>query len=177
MADNTSSQISEMDKLVSEYEAIIDSEKSEAEKTEELNEWKRELVKTYDLEKEKLEDINLEREKGIELLQNEIDESKKNKYNKYLDEYQTQIEDANEKFGQEYTLQIHLGSQLSTDDNISGQEYWYGVDEKLQEMFDDITPQESQFFMGMENIATISFDDSIDQLRFYNKFFRNNNYL
>ena len=164
MADKTSSQISEMDKLVSEYEAIIDSEKSEAEKTEELNEWKRELVKTYDLEKEKLEEINLEREKGIELLKNEIDESKKNKYNKYLDEYQEQIEDANEKFGQEYTLQIHLGSQLSTDDNISGQEYWYGVDEKLQEMFDDITPQESQFFMGMENIATISFDDSIDQL-------------
>ena len=164
MADNTSSQISEMDKLVSEYEAIIDSEKTEAEKTEELNEWKRELVKTYDLEKEKLEEINLEREKGIELLKNEIDESKKNKYNKYLDEYQEQIEDANEKFGQEYTLQIHLGSQLSTDDNISCQEYWYGVEEKLQEMFDDITPQESQFFMGMENIATISFDDSIDQL-------------
>lgn len=164
MADKTSSQISEMDKLVSEYEAIIDSEKSEAEKTEELNEWKRELVKTYDLEKEKLEEINLEREKGIELLKNEIDESKKNKYNKYLDEYQEQIEDANEKFGQEYTLQIHLGSQLSTDDNISGQEYWYGVDEGLQEMFDDITLQESQFFKGMENIATISFDDSIDQL-------------
>ena len=164
MANKTSSQISEMDKLVSEYEAIIDSEKSEAEKTEELNEWKRELVKTYDLEKEKLEEINLEREKGIELLKNEIDESKKNKYNKYLDENQTQIEDANEKFGQEYTLQIKLGSQLSTDDNEEGQEYWYGVDEKLQEMFDDITLQESQFFMGMENIATISFDDSIDQL-------------
>ena len=72
MADKTSSQISEMDKLVSEYEAIIDSEKSEAEKTEELNEWKQNLAETYSIEKDKLADVNLEREKGIQLLKDEI---------------------------------------------------------------------------------------------------------
>lgn len=164
LSNKIDSQADSMKNLVSEYEAILDSDKSTIEKTEELNEWKQELIKTYDLEKEKLADLNLEREKGIDLLNGEIEASKKSEYQKYLDKYSEQIADANEKFGQANTLSIHLGSQLDTADNIDGQEYWYGVDEGLQKLFDDITAQESEFFIGMENIASISFSDSIDEL-------------
>ena len=164
LSNKIDSQADSIKNLVSEYEAILDSDKSTIEKTEELNEWKQELIKTYDLEKEKLADLNLEREKGIDLLHGEIEASKKSEYQKYLDKYSEQIADANEKFGQANTLNIHLGSQLDTADNIAGQEYWYGVDEGLQKLFDDITAQESEFFMGMENIASINFADSIDEL-------------
>ena len=65
-------QTNEMKQLVSQYEAILDSEKTESEKTEELNEWKQNLAETYSIEKDRLADVNLEREKGIQLLKDEI---------------------------------------------------------------------------------------------------------
>lgn len=61
-----------MDDLISQYESIVDSEKSEAEKTEELTEWKQTLAETYGITKDKLANLNLEREDGIKLLEEEI---------------------------------------------------------------------------------------------------------
>ena len=61
-----------MDDLISQYESIVDSEKSEAEKTVELTEWKQTLAETYGITKDKLANLNLEREEGIELLKEEI---------------------------------------------------------------------------------------------------------
>ena len=61
-----------MDDLISQYESIVDSEKSEAEKTEELTEWKQTLADTYGITKDKLANLNLEREEGIKLLEQEI---------------------------------------------------------------------------------------------------------
>ena len=61
-----------MDNLISQYEGIVDSEKSESEKTKELTEWKQTLAETYGITKDKLANLNLEREDGIELLKEEI---------------------------------------------------------------------------------------------------------
>ena len=61
-----------MDDLISQYEGIVDSEKSESEKTKELTEWKQTLAETYGITKDKLANLNLEREEGIELLKEEI---------------------------------------------------------------------------------------------------------
>ena len=71
-AKTLNEQTSAMKDLVSQYEAILDSEKTETEKVEELNKWKQTLADTYGITKEKLANLNLEREDGIKLLQEEI---------------------------------------------------------------------------------------------------------
>ena len=72
-AKSINDQSNSMKDLVSQYEKILDSEKTESEKTEELNKWKQTLAETYGFEKDKLAELNTEREKGIELLNAEID--------------------------------------------------------------------------------------------------------
>ena len=71
-AKSTKELTDSMDDLISQYESIVDSEKSEAEKTEELTEWKQTLAETYGITKDKLANLNLEREDGIKLLEEEI---------------------------------------------------------------------------------------------------------
>ena len=71
-AEQMKEQAASMDELISEYEKILESEKSEVEKVKELNTWKQEISDTYGIEKEKLAGLNLEREDGIKLLQEEI---------------------------------------------------------------------------------------------------------
>ena len=87
-------QADAMKDLVSQYEAILDSEKTEAEKTEELNEWKQTLADTYGFEKDKLRELNLEREEGIELLKQEIKASDRNNRDEWLGENVKQIDKA-----------------------------------------------------------------------------------
>lgn len=71
-AEKTQEQIKSLDELKKKYIEIIDSANDEKTKNEQLNEIKRELIETYGIEKEHLEDLNLERENGIKLLEKEI---------------------------------------------------------------------------------------------------------
>ena len=71
-AEKTQEQIKSLDDLKKKYIEIVDSTDSEKTKNEQLNEIKQELIETYGIEKEHLEDLNLERENGIELLEKEI---------------------------------------------------------------------------------------------------------
>lgn len=93
-ANTINDQTNEMKQLVSQYEAILDSEKTESEKTEELNKWKQTLVETYGFEKDKLAELNTEREKGIELLNAEIDAENSKKRGEWLAKYANQFEKA-----------------------------------------------------------------------------------
>lgn len=79
--EEKSQKLSELQK---QYEKILDSTDSEAEKTRQLDEWKKILIDTYGFEKQALEEINLEREKGIKLLQEEIDTENRKERNKWL---------------------------------------------------------------------------------------------
>lgn len=79
--EEKSQKLSELQK---QYEKILDSTDSEAEKTRQLDEWKKILIDTYGFEKQALEEINLEREKGIKLLQEEIDAENRKERNKWL---------------------------------------------------------------------------------------------
>lgn len=71
-AEKTQEQIKSLDDLKKKYIEIVDSTDSEKTKNEQLNEIKQELIETYGIEKEHLEDLNLERENGIKLLEKEI---------------------------------------------------------------------------------------------------------
>ena len=93
-AKTINDQTNEMKQLVSQYEKILDSEKTESEKTEELNKWKQTLAETYGFEKDKLAELNTEREKGIELLNAEIDAENSKKRGEWLAEYANQFEKA-----------------------------------------------------------------------------------
>lgn len=90
-AKSINDQSDSMKDLVSQYEKILDSEKTESEKTEELNKWKQTLAETYGIEKDKLAELNTEREKGIELLNAEIDAENSKKRGEWLAEYANQF--------------------------------------------------------------------------------------
>ncbi len=96
-ANSIEDQSKAMNDLVSQYKTIVDSEKTEAEKTEELNEWKQTLVETYGFEGDKLKELNTERERGIELLKEEIDAVNQRERGIWLAENSTQFTTAKEK--------------------------------------------------------------------------------
>lgn len=96
-ANSIEDQSKAMNDLVSQYKTIVDSEKTEAEKTEELNEWKQTLVETYGFEGDKLKELNTERERGIELLKEEINAVNQRERGIWLAENSTQFTTAKEK--------------------------------------------------------------------------------
>ena len=72
-ADKINEQAKSLDDLKKKYIEIVDSTDSEKTKNEQLNEIKQELIDTYKIEKDRLADLNLEREKGLALLEQTID--------------------------------------------------------------------------------------------------------
>ena len=66
-------QAKALDDLKKKYEDICNSTDDEKTKNEQLNEIKQELIDTYKIEKDRLADLNLEREKGLALLEQTID--------------------------------------------------------------------------------------------------------
>lgn len=87
-------QTDSMKDLVSQYETILDSEKTDAEKTVELNKWKQTLVETYKIERDELRKLNTDREYGIQLLEDEIDAVNSRNRNKWLGENKEAVDTA-----------------------------------------------------------------------------------
>jgi len=79
-AKELNEQAQALEDLRQKYIDIVDSEDSTAKKTEELNEWKKTLIETYGLEKEAIEQVNLAREDGLKLIDDEI--AKQNRENR-----------------------------------------------------------------------------------------------
>lgn len=96
-AEKINEQAKALDDLRQQYIDIVDSESDVTAKTEELNKWKQTLIETYGFEKEALENINLEREKGLGLLDDEINKNRINSAETWLTENKDAYEDAKKK--------------------------------------------------------------------------------
>lgn len=155
-ADKAKEQAAAFSDLKTQYLAIIDSTDDEATKTENLNEWKNTLIETYGFEKKALESLNTEREKGIELLEQESKAGIKSTYQNYLVENKNEIEKAKKKLGQLGEFNIFTGSQIDVDENAD-----FGVAKNLQKYFD----VKSGDYLGELNYKlSINFDDAVDEL-------------
>lgn len=145
-----------MDDLVSQYEAILDSEKTETEKIEELNEWKQTLADTYGITKDKLAELNLEREDGIKLLQEEI---KNAKIKQQLD-----WQEANKKAISNAKNKIEHAPSFNRDGNVYGDgvDYWtginYSISDEIKNLFDEVV-QVDEFTVDFK----INTDNAIDE--------------
>lgn len=130
-------QAQSLEDLRQKYIDIVDSEDSTAKKTEELNEWKKTLIETYGLEKQAIEQVNLARENGLKLIDDEIIKNKINGAETWLTENKNAYEDAKKKL---------LGTNNSTETAvISKANIVMNVDKSAlddySENFDDIMKQ------------------------------------
>ena len=155
-ADKAKEQAAAFSDLKTQYLAIIDSADDEATKTEKLNEWKNTLIETYGFEKKALESLNTEREKGIELLEQESKAGIKSTYQNYLVENKNEIEKAKKKLGQLGEFNIFTGSQIDVDENAD-----FGVAKNLQKYFD---VKSGDYFGELNYKLSINFDDAVDEL-------------
>lgn len=96
-AEKYEEQATSLQNLRQEYINIVDSESDVSKKTEELNKWKETLIETYGFEKEAIEKVNLEREKGLGLLDDEITKNRINTAETWLTENKDSYEDAKKK--------------------------------------------------------------------------------
>ncbi len=96
-AEKYEEQATSLASLRQEYINIVDSESDVSKKTEELNKWKETLIETYGFEKEAIEKVNLEREKGLGLLDDEITKNRINSAETWLTENKDSYEDAKKK--------------------------------------------------------------------------------
>lgn len=142
-------------KLKDQYLEILDSTDDEAVKTEKLNEWKNTLIETYGLEKEALENLNTEREKGIELIEQESKANVKSTYQDYLVKNKKEIEKANKKLGQSGEFNIFTGSQIDIDKSGN-----YGVSDSLKKYFNI---ESGYYFGNLTNKLEINYDDAVDE--------------
>lgn len=130
-------QAKSLEDLRQKYIDICDSENSSAKKTEELNEWKKTLIETYGLEKQAIEQVNLAREDGLKLIDDEIIKNKINSAETWLTDNKKAYEDAQKKL---------LGANNSTETAvISRANIVMNIDKSAlddySENFDDIMKQ------------------------------------
>ena len=71
LTEDYKNQKNSLQTLRDEYQSIINSQDSEADKTKLLDELKQKIIKTYDLEKEAIKGVNNERKKANDLLDDE----------------------------------------------------------------------------------------------------------
>lgn len=102
-ANKYKEQAKSLDDLKTAYINIVDSETTATEKTEALNDWKNELIKTYGFERQAIENVNLEREKGLGLLDKEIEKQNRKNADLWMGENAEAFEEARKAI-QEYTV-------------------------------------------------------------------------
>lgn len=106
-AEKLDNQVEAIKNLKTEYLAIIDSDKTSIEKTEELNTWKQTLIDTYGDEYEALQTLNDERERGVEILNAEIQKTARAARDEWIGTNDKAIEKAVEKY---YDVDSRIGS-------------------------------------------------------------------
>lgn len=115
-SEKNDEQAKSLDELKEKYKEICDSADDEKTKNEELNEIKIELINAYKIEKENLEELNLEREKGLELLDEEFKKSKRNSQNVWLDRNKEIVNKANQEMA---SSGVDYFSAYLSENNIS----------------------------------------------------------
>lgn len=138
MAEKYDEQATALQNLRQEYINIVDSESDVSKKTEELNEWKKTLIETYGFEKEALENVNLEREKGLGLLDDEITKNRINSAETWLTENNKAYEDAKKKLtSRNNTTETSVIARANVIENVTKdtlKEYSSNFDEILKQL-------------------------------------------
>lgn len=137
-AQEIENQTKSLKDLKEAYLAIVDSDKTTIEKTEELNTWKQELIETYGFEKEALEELNTEREKGIGLLDEEIEKQNRASRGEWLGNNASAIKTARNKI--ENNQNGLTGGQTDgiiriEDVSVDGKINLDNIDNKIIDMF------------------------------------------
>ena len=109
-AEETSEYIDSLEGLKDKYLEIVDSENSMSEKTQELNKFKQELVETYGFEKDIIDKLNLSREHGIELLDEEAQKQAKAKRNEFYAQNDKVIQKSINEFENTHTI-VYNGTE------------------------------------------------------------------
>ena len=135
-ADEVNNQVKALEDLKKKYIEIVDSTDDEKTKNEQLNEIKQELIDTYKIEKDNLADLNLEREEGIKLLEEEIKLAKVKQQRDWLEDNKKAINNAKNKL--EYNQSFNNDGYTYAD----GFDYWTGKDnsisDEIKNLFDRV---------------------------------------
>lgn len=124
VADANNEEISSLKDLRKQYLEIIDSSKTLSEKDVELAEWKKTLASKYDIEIDKLKELNYERKIALDLIDEEIlkqakqtfaNEDYKRKYDAFLKEYYN-ADYGNTSAVTHATRQAHIEAKIDNDD-------------------------------------------------------------
>ena len=162
-ANKYKEQTQSLKDLRQQYIDIVDSENDVSKKTEELNEWKQTLIETYGFEKEALENVNLEREKGLDLLDAEIAANNRKSRNTYLEENKSNIQKAYAELGKSSTDTWYSQIIDETD----------GISKRISKLFDDVSTKELSY--GITDVSlSLNYEDEYDRLdklkNLYNEF-------
>ena len=133
-ARETTEYIDSLDDLKIRYIDIVDSEASVSEKTQELNKFKQETVETYGFEKDIIDELNLSRKDGIDLLDEEISKIKERNYNLWLGENKGTFEKAKHKLEEE---NIFVGARIDAPFKIGDIDI-SKIDSEIQKIFSNI---------------------------------------
>lgn len=133
---------SSLETLKQEYFDIVDSSKTEAEKTQDLIEWKKKLVEAYGDEKDAIEGVTTARATGVQFFDKEAYENAKEYLVKAGEDYQKAVEKAfSAKTSQTYIYSgnTQAKNQLQDDLNqfgISLGAWYYGSDSDSRILLD-----------------------------------------
>lgn len=160
-AESYKEQAKSLDELQKKYQEICDSESLEAEKVQQLNDLKKELINTYGFTEEALNNLNLEREKGIKLLENEIKLANQASRGEWLGSNKDAIENADKKIKYQ-----GVGSG-STDGIVKAMVLSHGytnldnINSDIKNMFEDISYEASGLLSNMS--FKVAGDDMIEK--------------
>lgn len=160
-ADTYKEQSKSLDELKKKYQEICDSEVLETEKIQQLNDLKQELIDTYGFTEEALRNLNLEREKGIELLENEIRLANQSSRGEWLGNNKEAIDNANKK------IKYQGVSSGSTDGIVkamvlsNGHTNLDNISSDIKNMFEDISYEASGLLSNMS--FKVAGDDMIEK--------------
>ena len=142
-AQETSDYIDSLSGLKDKYLEIVDSENSVSEKTKELNQFKQELIETYGFEKDVIDELNLSREHGVELLDKEAQNNARSKRNEFYAQNDKAIDKAIEKVETNQGIEVktsivrtneisddikNIFSNISYKDALGGNEWSFKID-------------------------------------------------
>lgn len=143
-------QMQALEELRQKYINIVDSEDGEIEKIRALNDWKQTLIDSYGFEKEALENINLEREKGLGLLDKEIKANSQYARDKWEKDNADQIDSA--------VSEIYYPK-----------EFQQSLKEFYERYYDDVSAPVKQVFIKNNSSVTNAFDDLEQQKELYSE--------
>ena len=150
-AEEIKEQAKSLEELKKRYEEICNSTDDEKKKNEQLNEIKQELVETYKIEEDKLKNLNLERENGNKLLEEEIKLVNQKERGNWLGKNAKAIKNAQNAIEANYSG-YRSGIIVADDFSIDGKINLDNIDKSILEMFDDVKHLE----YGKDEVALIN---------------------